>query len=304
MPQVWDADVEVSQDRCAELIRTQFPELKARDIKLVGEGYDNSAYLVDQKWLFRFPRRKIAESLLRNECAALSILAPQLPLSVPKPRFIGKPADGYPYPFAGYEFLPGRSASLAEWTEEDRAKNARTLAKFFAALHSIPVSDQTRKWAPADEISRSDLTKRFAMIEERLSVSSAMFAQFDVRHILSTAERLARSGPWEKDTVWVHGDAYAAHFLVDDSLNITGVIDWGDCHLGDPALDLSVAFGFLPPSARETFREAYGGVDDATWDRARFRAIFYGVVLTYYACETANEPFRLVAEYALHSAWQ
>ena len=38
--------------------------------------------------------------------------------------------------------------------------------------------------------------------------------------------------------VFVHGDLYSRHLLVDDAGRPCGVIDWGDCHVGDPAVDL------------------------------------------------------------------
>ena len=80
----------------------------------------------------------------------------------------------------------------------------------------------------------------------------------------------------------MHGDLYARHLIVDAHHTVTGVLDWGDVHLGDPAIDLTLAFTFLPPEARDAFRAAYGPIDDATWDRARFRAFHYGAALLQY----------------------
>src|SRR5690606_21678230 len=81
---------------------------------------------------------------------------------------------------------------------------------------------------------------------------------------------------------WVHGDLYARHVMVDGHGALAGIIDWGDVHQGDPALDLSIAASFLPPAARPRFAAAYGAIDDATWARARFRALHSGVALLWY----------------------
>lgn len=51
------------------------------------------------------------------------------------------------------------------------------------------------------------------------------------------------------------------------------MIDWGDAHAGDPAIDLSVAWTLPPPQARREFRAAYGPIDDETWALARFKAL-------------------------------
>lgn len=50
------------------------------------------------------------------------------------------------------------------------------------------------------------------------------------------------------------------------------MIDFGTLAVADPAVDLLPAFTFLPPQARDTFREAVGA-DDATWARARGWAV-------------------------------
>ena len=70
---------------------------------------------------------------------------------------------------------------------------------------------------------------------------------------------------------------------------MTGVIDWGDLHVGDRAVDLSAAWLVLPPEARERFLETYGAVDEVTWRRARFRAVFHAAVVLVFASET-HEP--------------
>ncbi len=68
--------------------------------------------------------------------------------------------------------------------------------------------------------------------------------------------------------------------------SFAGVIDWGDAHLGDPALDLSIALSWLPPADRPAFMVAYGDIDEATWRRARFRAIHYAINLLRFGHRT------------------
>ncbi len=53
-----------------------------------------------------------------------------------------------------------------------------------------------------------------------------------------------------------------------------GVIDWGDCCLADPALDLSLAYGAFSGSARDALLSAYGRpVDEERELRARLLAL-------------------------------
>lgn len=100
----------------------------------------------------------------------------------------------------------------------------------------------------------------------------------------------------------VHGDLYARHLLKGDEGALCGVIDWGDLHLGDPALDLNVAYALLPPEDRAAFWSAYGDVDDATRARARFRALHYGVTLVWYGLDIGDEALIDVGALALSRA--
>ena len=67
------------------------------------------------------------------------------------------------------------------------------------------------------------------------------------------------------------------------------VVRWlGDVHLGNPAVDLAVAHGFLAPAARPAFLAAYGPVDPAAWAFARLRALHFAVALMLYGHEAGD----------------
>jgi aminoglycoside phosphotransferase (APT) family kinase protein len=302
MTQPWVADTELTGEGAARLIEAQFPALSPVQIEMMGVGWDNAAFTVNDRYVFRFPRRQIAAKLIEREARILPLLAPHLPLPIPLPEFIGQD-NNYPYPFAGYRMLPGITADRAVWTDETRAACALPLAQFLSALHRIPVDNETRQWAPGDEIERTNLPKRLAVLRERLQHIAPRIGEAERASVERSLEHLAGTPSLSAPTCWVHGDLYARHFLVDESNIPCGVIDWGDVHLGDPALDLSIACSFLPSRARPAFREAYGHNDDtALWDRARFRALSYGVLLTHYGLEVGDEAILAAGEYALNAA--
>lgn len=300
MAQVWDADVELPAGHAAAIIGRQFPHLAPARLELLGVGWDNTAYRVNGAYVFRFPRRKVGAELLNREVRLLPLLAPHLPLPVPNPCFAGEPAGAYPYPFAGYAHLCGATACQVPWTDPQRRECAVPLAHFLSALHAVPVDAETRKWAPGDDIFRADTQRRLPHLLDRLA-SLREVAKIDVATLQQRARELAETPAHSDPGCWVHGDLYPRHLLVNARHQPCGVIDWGDVHLGDPALDLSIAFTFLPPSAWNAFRAAYGGVDAPAWRRAEFRALFYGTVLWHYGTETGDHAIRGVGEYALRN---
>ncbi|OJT25620.1 hypothetical protein BO221_07050 [Archangium sp. Cb G35] len=299
MAPVWEADIHLTQEEATRLVERQCPSLAPARLEHLGTGWDNTAYVVNGQWVFRFPRRKVAVPLLENETRILPRLAPHLPLRIPEPVWHGRPEGDYPYPFAGYALLPGVTACTVAWTPGERLRNAAALGSFLRALHGIPVDDETLARGPGDELARADLHKRAPMILERLEKVEAAHPDMDGQAIRAWLSRLVDTPRWERRACWVHGDLYARHLLVDEHHTVTGVFDWGDVHLGDPAIDLTLAFTFLPPEARGVFREAYGDIDEATWDRARFRAFHYGVALVLYGDAEGDEAIARVGWDAL-----
>ena len=279
---VWTADIPLDAALAEALIAAQFPALADEPLHPLGVGWDNTAYRVGADTVFRFPRRRSAADLLAREARILPLLAPRLPVPIPAPRFVGRPTAAFPHPFVGYPFLPGEVASDLSLPDAARTALAAPLGGFLRALHGIPIDEATRAWAPGDEIARTDLVGRAPNVIDRLRGNAAALDEATVAALVALVGRLATTPPWAAPSRWVHGDLYPRHLLLDGARRFVGVIDWGDVHLGDPALDLSLAWTFLPVAAHAAFRAGYGPIDAATWDRARFRALHYGALLAEY----------------------
>lgn len=298
--QPWVPERVVDEALARELMRAQFPELPLVKIELLGVGWDNTAYLVNGSWVFRFPRRQIAVALIEHETRLLPALAPRVPLPIPVPEFVGRPEERFPWPFAGYRLLPGRTACSAALTEDQRVATAEPLARFLAALHAFPAQEAASLGAGGDELARMD-------VGFRAPKARASLAEFEQQGLLprSERERLERvidatpTGAPRPPAVLVHGDLYVRHLLVDEHARPAGVIDWGDIHLGDRAVDLAIAYSFLPPAAHARFRQVYGEQDAVTWQLARFRALYHSANLFRFAHHTGDPDLLREATRAL-----
>ncbi len=290
----WIAGHDVGVELARELVERAFPALAPARLDAFGIGWDNTVFLVNDAWVFRFPRRRIAVDLLDAENAVLPAIAARLPLPIPVPAMIARDADPrFPWPFAGYRMLPGHTADRAALDAGRRAAWAAPLARFLAALHA-----QSASAAPPDGLRRLDVAHRAPRLERRLRDAVA-------GGWLETAApwcALLEDTPRDYDpdtTTLVHGDLHAANLLADGDGRPAGVIDWGDVHRGDAAVDLSIAHGFLPPAAHAVFRAAYGPIDDAAWRMARFKALQTAVALLAYGHDTGNEPLEREARVSL-----
>lgn len=291
----WAPDVDLPLEAAARLISSQFADLPSPRLEPLGHGWDNVAYLVNRTLVFRFPRRKLAETCMRNEIASLPRIADGLPLAVPRITHVGRPSDGYPYPFAGYGLIAGRTACSVDWTEKDRAECAEPLGRFLAALHGLDVPSNAPPDPAGDKTVAMLVDKTLAALgrfegllsrEEHAEQPGETFER--VRGARKAVLELAGTPEWSGEVSWVHGDLYARHLLVDERKRLCGVIDWGDVHAGETADDLSIAFAFLPKWARPEFFEAYGEVDEASADRARLYALHSGAVVSAYGWEVGD----------------
>ena len=282
----WEAECRVDAPLARRLLAAQFPELAELPVRAFGEGWDNAAYLVGDRWVFRFPRRAVAAGLIETELAVLPSIAPRLPLPVPVPRFAGEPSDAFAWPFAGYECLPGAALSRVRLGNGAAKRIAREVGSFLRALHAI--DPDTVPKLDIDRIGRLDHSRCLPKAMERLRELEAAGAVENVNRFEQAFEETAPgadAGPF----VTVHGDLYGRHVLVEDQSRASGVIDWGDVHGGDPAVDLAVAFEAFPPSARDSFASGYGSVGERTWATARYRALYHAAMVAHYGLKTGDD---------------
>jgi aminoglycoside phosphotransferase (APT) family kinase protein len=275
----WSAEVVVDEALARRLLG-QFPELAVDSLELVAEGWDNAVWLVDGSWAFRFPRRAMAIPGVEREIAVLPRLAPVLPLPIPVPAFVGRPAHRYPWPFFGAPFLAGREAADAALSDSARAAVAGPLGSFLRALHAA--DDDLARTLPADPMGRADMAERVPRTRERLEeLAEARLwqAPSSVEDVLSEAERL----PPAAATVVAHGDLHFRHILIGEDETLRGVIDWGDVCRGDPAIDFPLFWSFFDGPARGAFLDAYGPIGEDRLLRARVLALFLCGVLALYA---------------------
>ena len=288
----WTAERVVDEALARALVEAQFADLRGASYAPLGVGWDNTAWLVGGAWVFRFPRREMAVPLLEREVRCLATLAPRLPLRIPVVERAGRPGERFPWPFAGYRRLPGRTACAAALDDGQRAEMAPALGRFLRALHAAADFID----AGPDLFAKMDLPKRAAQAREgfdALERAGLLLDRARLERVLGAAE------PRAVAPALVHGDLYVRHLLVDDCGSLCGVIDWGDLHLGDPAVDLAIAHLVLPRSAHDAFRRAYGPIDEPTWALATFRAAFHASRVAQYARDVGDADLLREALWAL-----
>jgi aminoglycoside phosphotransferase (APT) family kinase protein len=296
---MWAADIEIDLGLAQRLIASQFPLVSLGRIAPFGNGWDNTAFLVDDTFVFRFPRRRVAIPLLEREIALLPLLVSHVPLVIPVPCLVGVRTTDYPSPFAAYRLIRGATAGSLILAPEVRAGLAAPLGAFLRALHAIDPAPFLDRGLPFDELGRLDHEKRLALTRERLRAHEADGVAGRWLRLLTWLEEHPPVAPPADERRLVHGDLYARHVILDSDARPVGVIDWGDIHFGDPALDIAIAFLLMPAQAHAAFRAAYGAIDERTWNAARYRAIYHAVLEYDYGVRSGDVEMRGMGSIAL-----
>lgn len=275
-----------------EAISEQFPDVHPVAVTYLGEGYDSTAFDVDTCWVFRFPKRDDVETQLLLETRVLPVLARESPLPVPAFRYLGRPSRLFPRHFGGYAKLVGEPAVHVEAADVPVDAWAPRFAAFLSWLHSRPTADAARLGVePLDMAAHIDEARAEALADLDRVERVAYDAPTDAwRACLGNAADL--QGPWGPP-VLLHGDLAAEHVLYDpETFVLTGVIDWSEMAIGDPAVDLAALFHWGAPAFASAVLAAYRRpVDEATLRRARFLAACRGAADVVFGLETGRPGY-------------
>ncbi|MEU7867503.1 phosphotransferase [Dactylosporangium sp. NPDC049140] len=209
------------------VVRRNLPQAEAARVEALGRGLDNTAYLVDGVWVVRFPADPDAldvareARLLREVAAVLDGIA-----AVPEPAFAAEGA-------LGYRLLPGVPLMLLP--PQDLGDIPATLGAALRALHAQPVE--------RFEVGR-DAGPPAQWLEEARELAAGL-------ELPEAAWFLEQEPPPPgRETVFSHNDLGAEHVLVDpQTRTVTGLIDWSDAAICDPAYDYGLLLRDLGPAA-------------------------------------------------------
>jgi aminoglycoside phosphotransferase (APT) family kinase protein len=180
-----------------------------------------------RSWVVRAPRTPVAATRLEREVRVLSEIRGCLPFVVPEI------AGTAPLPAGGRAFvhprIPGEPLRL-DAVSADGAL-ALSLGRAIAGIHCL--EPRLVEDADAPVYGPEDLRERHLAELDRAAATGSVPVP-----LLSRWEKaLEEAGAWRFVPCCVHGDLAAENVLVDGD-EVTGILDWGEAHVADPADDL------------------------------------------------------------------
>ena len=255
----------------AQLVATQFPEWAGLPIVPVDQpGWDNRTFRLGDTMSVRLPSAAAYVASVEKEHTWLPQLAPQLPLPIPVPLALGAPGGEYPWPWSVRRWIDGRPSSRERI--RDLVAFARDLTGFLVALQGIDASGGPA--AGAHCFHRGGLLSVYAA--ETHDAIAALGPRIDGA-AATEVWQAALDATWTGAPVWFHGDIASGNLLLDDEGDLSAVIDFGTCGVGDPACDLVIAWTLFGGESRAEFRRLMPA-DDSMWARARGWALWKALI--------------------------
>jgi len=179
----------------------------------VDAGFDFKVLIVDDSWVMRWPRHRLAVEEIEQEVELLPVLGPLLPVEVPQFEYVSRE----PW-LVAYRLIRGDPLV---------AEDPAGVRSFLDALHAVDVES-----VPAQ---RPDWLETYGRQAED-------FRRVVLPHLDPDERRRGEALLAEIETLddfrpaLTHSDLLPEHLLVRDE-KLVGVIDWGDARIGDPAID-------------------------------------------------------------------
>ncbi|MEU5948921.1 aminoglycoside phosphotransferase family protein [Micromonospora sp. NPDC047465] len=260
----WD-----DQQTVRRAVAAHLPDIHVTSVVPLGTGLDNISYEVNDNLVVRISKDSdSAERTARatRECQLLRVVAPASPVPVPQPLLAAAETGVLAYAkLRGRPLLSIREASRSALIPSV----ATALGELLRALHAIPAD----RVAGLVDIDDTPLTEWHRDAEEFYSVVAG---HVPLRHRPAVDAFFQAAPPPEPHTsVFTHNDLGIEHVLVDpDNGEVTGIIDWSDAAIADPAYDFGLICRDLGPHALDLALARY---DAPGPDRPGLhdRAVFY-----------------------------
>ena len=213
---------------------------------LIGSGWESTIYALGKTQILRIPRPEVvSEGKLRAQAGLIANLPP-LPFAVPRIREIAR-IDGQLYVIEDRIEGHSMAALLPRLSAERRALALRAYLAAAEAMSAVTAPGQAYGDLLSDTPQRCEKWADYLTARVHVAAEDEVLAA-EVPDLAGIVKRFTARLDALPDPpkCIVHGDIYPANVMMNDDLEVTGLIDFSfTTRIGDHVMDLAGACHFL-----------------------------------------------------------
>lgn len=223
-------------------IKCVYPQLHIESYTLVDIGQNNDVLIVNGSLVFRFPKYKKGIEQLRKETKILKYIRDFISIQIPNPTYNSLEKLEVGEVFTGYELIQGVPLwkdNIIEIKNNETLKSlAMKLVQFLIELHAIPKDCISSSFELDYNHPIEEMSKLYQEIKSNLFPFIKKESQKEITQSFNTF--LESDAVNNLDVTLIHGDFGASNIIwLPESKEISGIIDFGNVRLGDPAYDFA-----------------------------------------------------------------
>lgn len=254
-------------------IKATFPELKFRTSELITDGADNDVLILDNKYVFRFPKNEYSKKSLVNEILMINSI--ELSSNIVVPRYIFVSPD---LSFAGYKYISIPELDKKQFNNLDLASKKQLSILIAEFLSSVAKS---KSKTPRGEFNHDGMIRYFKIVQSearRCKLSLEILDLYERKLndlVLFNIPNLCN----------VHSDLRLNHIYFDKNEKILGVIDFSEGKSADPAYDFRFLYSLGIDFVKDVYHYYNGPKDRLFLLRAE---IYYYLSCVDAICDLKN----------------
>ena len=230
------------------LIKSKF-DLEVANIKIIGEGYDSKAYLINDEYIFKLKISSNQKKGYKKEKAVLDFLNRNLKTTIEIPQIDFIYIDNE-LSIMGYKKINGAfltSDIYKEMNVKQQEILKKDIAKFLKDMHNLDYA----------EIKEYVIDNKQNCFEEYDLLQKTIYndlTEKEKKYIEKFFERLNNTTIFDDKKCLCHNDFSCNHLLIDNNKKLVGIIDFGDSGIIDEYCD----FIYLLEDSEEEIGKDFG----------------------------------------------
>ncbi len=249
------------------------PVIDVDSLAVNDSGIHNTIVTVNHEWIYRFPKYSEEAERIAKEYHLLRALGQYISLPVPYPEYSNLEGESVSDIYIAYRLIPGKPLFRQSFLQIDNHERlAAQLGTFLKELHSIPIDNFVSL-----DIETVDSRMKWLGFYNEMKKKLYPSMRQDARERIDRVFDMFLNDPSNftfKKTL-VHGDLGPTNILhVGD--NISGIIDFSEAGIDDPAVDIASLMGDLGYGEgfidllSETYPDAANYINRARFYRSTF----------------------------------